>query len=90
MADMNKDKQGNTKANQQNRVVSVGAIKIANHLPFTLIAGPCVIESRAHAMEMAASLSEISQKLQVPLIYKSSFDKANRSSLNSQRGLGIE
>ena len=75
--------------NEKNRIVAIGAHKIANHLPFTLIAGPCVIESRAHALEMAAALSEISQKLQVPLIYKSSFDKANRSSLNSERGLGI-
>ncbi|MCX8506895.1 MAG: 3-deoxy-8-phosphooctulonate synthase [Alphaproteobacteria bacterium] len=87
---MNQDKKNADLTHGQNRVVAVGALKIANHLPFTLIAGPCVIESRDHALEMAAALSEISQRLRLPLIYKSSFDKANRSSLNSERGLGID
>lgn len=64
-------------------------ISIANHLPLAVIAGPCVIESRDHALEMAAALHEISQSLNLPLIYKSSFDKANRSSLKSERGLGM-
>lgn len=58
--------------------------------PFFLIAGPCVIESRALALETAAQLKEITQKLDIPFIYKSSFDKANRSSQTSYRGLGME
>jgi 2-dehydro-3-deoxyphosphooctonate aldolase (KDO 8-P synthase) len=56
----------------------------------TLIAGPCVIESREHSLKMAHSLKEISDKVNLPIIFKSSFDKANRSSLNSFRGLGLE
>ena len=72
------------------RTVSVGKIFIANDRPFTLIAGPCVIESHAHAMETAQALVELTSKLGIPFIYKSSFDKANRTSLGSARGLGIE
>src|ERR1700760_2816100 len=70
-------------------VVRVGAFAIANDLPFALIAGPCQIESRGHALEVAAALREMSAALHVPLIYKSSFDKANRTSAASQRGVGI-
>jgi 2-dehydro-3-deoxyphosphooctonate aldolase (KDO 8-P synthase) len=73
----------------KNYVVCVGAIEIANDLPFALIAGPCQIESRAHALEVAAALREMSMTVDVPLIYKSSFDKANRTSVASQRGIGI-
>ncbi|MEM1089459.1 MAG: 3-deoxy-8-phosphooctulonate synthase, partial [Pseudomonadota bacterium] len=61
-----------------------------NASPFFLIAGPCVIESEQLALDTAGELKEICEGLDVPLIYKSSFDKANRSSLKSFRGLGIE
>ena len=71
------------------RVVRVGAIDIANHLPFVLIAGPCQIESRAHALEMAHALREIAAVTGVPVIYKSSFDKANRTSAKAARGVGM-
>jgi 2-dehydro-3-deoxyphosphooctonate aldolase (KDO 8-P synthase) len=72
-----------------NHCVQVGAIAIANHLPFALIAGPCQIESRAHALEVASALREMSVATGVPLIYKSSFDKANRTSVSAARGAGI-
>jgi 2-dehydro-3-deoxyphosphooctonate aldolase (KDO 8-P synthase) len=72
-----------------NRSVRIGGMEIANHLPFVLIAGPCQIESRAHALEVAAALREMSAAIGVPLIYKSSFDKANRTSVVTQRGVGI-
>jgi 2-dehydro-3-deoxyphosphooctonate aldolase (KDO 8-P synthase) len=70
-------------------VVQVGQIAIANHLPFTLIAGPCQIESRAHALEVAAALRELSAATGVPVIYKSSYDKANRTSATAARGVGM-
>jgi 2-dehydro-3-deoxyphosphooctonate aldolase (KDO 8-P synthase) len=69
--------------------VTVGALTIANDLPFTLIAGPCQIESRAHAMEVAGVLADMSQKLGIGVIYKSSYDKANRTSANAARGVGM-
>lgn len=69
--------------------VSVKNITIGNDLPFTLIAGPCQMESRDHAMMMAETLVEICEAVGINLIYKTSFDKANRTSLNSQRGLGL-
>lgn len=72
-----------------NRVVTVGGIAIANDRPFTLIAGPCQIESRAHALEVAAALRDLSQSTGVPIIYKSSYDKANRTAANAQRGVGM-
>ena len=71
------------------RVVRVGAIEIGNSRPFVLIAGPCQIESRAHAMEVAAALRELSANTGVPVIYKSSFDKANRTSMSAARGVGM-
>jgi 2-dehydro-3-deoxyphosphooctonate aldolase (KDO 8-P synthase) len=71
------------------RTVHVKSVAIANHLPFALIAGPCQIESRAHALEVAAALREASSATGVPLIYKSSFDKANRTSVGAARGIGI-
>ena len=67
----------------------VGDIDIGNALPFVLIAGPCQIESRAHAMEMAAALHEMAGSTGVRVIYKSSFDKANRTSANAARGVGL-
>lgn len=73
-----------------NKKVQVGDITIANDLPFTLIAGPCQIESRDHALMMAEKIAEACAKANVQFIYKSSFDKANRSSLNTARGIGLE
>jgi 2-dehydro-3-deoxyphosphooctonate aldolase (KDO 8-P synthase) len=70
-------------------VVRVGAFAIGNNLPFVLIAGPCQIESRGHALEVAAALSEMSGATGVSIIYKSSFDKANRTSVAAARGIGI-
>jgi len=70
--------------------VTIGKIKISNRLPITLIAGPCAIESKDHALDMASALAEITAKLGMGFIYKSSFDKANRTSLHSPRGLGID
>jgi 2-dehydro-3-deoxyphosphooctonate aldolase (KDO 8-P synthase) len=71
------------------RRVTAGGLTIANDLPFTLIAGPCQIESRDHAMEVASALAELSQKLGIGVIYKSSYDKANRTSANAARGVGM-
>ncbi len=70
--------------------VQVGKLTIANDRPFTLIAGPCAMESRAHALEMSQALKEICGKLGIGLIYKTSYDKANRTSANAPRGLGME
>lgn len=70
--------------------VKIGGLSIGNDLPFVLIAGPCQIESAAHALETAAALKEICQAAGVGLIYKSSFDKANRTSLSSARGVGLK
>jgi 2-dehydro-3-deoxyphosphooctonate aldolase (KDO 8-P synthase) len=72
------------------RHIKVGKLTIGNDLPLTLIAGPCALESRAHALEMSAALVEMTARLGIGLIYKSSFDKANRTSLGSNRGMGIE
>jgi 2-dehydro-3-deoxyphosphooctonate aldolase (KDO 8-P synthase) len=73
-----------------NQTIVVGNAHIANHRPFTLIAGPCALESRSHAFEMAAALKEVTTKLGIGLIYKTSFDKANRTSANSPRGIGLD
>jgi 2-dehydro-3-deoxyphosphooctonate aldolase (KDO 8-P synthase) len=79
-----------TDAATLNRTVEVGPLSIANDRPFVLIAGPCALESRAHALETSHALVELTRKLGIGLIYKSSFDKANRTSLGSARGLGLE
>src|ERR1700709_1875529 len=71
------------------RTVRVGDIQIANDRPFTLIAGPCQIESRIHALDIALVLREISERTGVPIIYKSSYDKANRTSASAERGIGM-
>ncbi|MBX9618495.1 MAG: 3-deoxy-8-phosphooctulonate synthase [Hyphomicrobiales bacterium] len=73
-----------------NRIVTVGKVAFANHLPLAVIAGPCAMESRAHALEMAAALHDISRRLGIGLVYKSSFDKANRTSSDSARGIGLK
>ena len=70
--------------------VQIGNITVANNKPFMLIAGPCQIENRDHAMMMAEKISAICNPLDIPFIYKSSFDKANRSSLGTSRGIGID
>ena len=74
-------------------IVSIKAkgatLDVGNHLPLTVFAGPCVMESREHALECAAALKEISERLGIGLVYKSSFDKANRTSAQSARGLGM-
>ena len=72
------------------RHIKVGRLTIGNDLPLTLIAGPCALESRAHALEMSQALVEMTTRLGIGLIYKSSFDKANRTSLGSNRGMGLE
>ncbi len=71
------------------RTIKIGNIEVGNHLPLTLIAGPCQMESRAHALECAEYIIGITKKLGVNLIYKTSFDKANRSSLAGKRGIGL-
>ena len=70
--------------------VAIGDIVVGNDLPLTLIAGPCQLESRAHALEMSAALAEMAKKLGVAVIYKTSFDKANRTSIDTKRGLGLD
>jgi 2-dehydro-3-deoxyphosphooctonate aldolase (KDO 8-P synthase) len=74
----------------QPRTVSIGNIAVGNDKPLALIAGPCVLESRAHAMEMSHALVELTGRLGIGLIYKTSFDKANRTSLDGARGMGLE
>jgi len=71
-------------------IVSVGNIRISNDLPFTLVAGPCQIETLDHALFMADAIKKVTDKLNIPFIYKSSYDKANRTSLTGKRGAGIE
>jgi 2-dehydro-3-deoxyphosphooctonate aldolase (KDO 8-P synthase) len=73
-----------------NPVVTVGRASFGNHLPLALIAGPCALESRAHALEMASALKEITARLGIGFVYKTSFDKANRTSGASARGLGLK
>jgi len=75
---------------EPNPIVSVGKARFSNALPLALIAGPCALESRAHAFEMAAALQEITARLSIGLVYKTSFDKANRTSASSARGLGLD
>jgi len=67
-----------------------GKLTIGNDKPLTILAGPCALESRAHALEMSAALKEIAAKFKIGIIYKTSFDKANRTSSNSARGIGLE
>jgi 2-dehydro-3-deoxyphosphooctonate aldolase (KDO 8-P synthase) len=73
-----------------NAVVTIGSARFGNALPIALIAGPCALESRAHALEMASALKEITGRLGIALVYKTSFDKANRTSGASARGIGLE
>jgi 2-dehydro-3-deoxyphosphooctonate aldolase (KDO 8-P synthase) len=73
-----------------NPVVTIGGARFGNALPLALIAGPCQLESRAHALEMAAALKEIAGRLGIGLVYKTSFDKANRTSATARRGIGLD
>jgi 2-dehydro-3-deoxyphosphooctonate aldolase (KDO 8-P synthase) len=73
-----------------NATVALGAVRFSNALPLALIAGPCALESRAHALEMAAALKEIAARVGIGLVYKTSFDKANRTSATAARGIGLD
>ncbi len=73
-----------------NPIVTSGTVRFGNALPMSLIAGPCQLESRDHAFMMAGRLKEICSRLGIGLVYKSSFDKANRTSLSGKRGMGLE
>jgi 2-dehydro-3-deoxyphosphooctonate aldolase (KDO 8-P synthase) len=73
-----------------NSTVGVGAVRFGNALPLALIAGPCALESRVHALETASALKEIAARVGIGLVYKTSFDKANRTSAASARGIGLE
>ena len=78
------------KSQLPNATVAVGAVRFSNDLPLALIAGPCALESRAHALEMATALKEIAGRAGVGLVYKTSFDKANRTSAQAARGIGLD
>ena len=73
-----------------NKVIRCGKLNISNSNPFTLIAGPCQLENEAHALNVANELKKITENLGIGLIYKTSFDKANRTSLKGKRGAGLE
>ena len=73
-----------------NSTVTIGAVRFGNDLPVSLIAGPCALESKAHALEMASALKEIAARAGIGFVYKTSFDKANRTSARSARGLGLD
>ena len=75
---------------EPNPDVAVGKVRFGNKLPLALIAGPCVLESRAHAFDMAAALKDVTARLGIGFVYKTSFDKANRTSAASARGLGLD
>src|SRR5882672_7060927 len=74
----------------QPRHVSIGDLTLGNDLPLVFIVGPNTLESRGHALEISAALAEMAQKLKIGLIYKTSFDKANRSSIGGERGIGLK
>ena len=74
----------------KNKSVKCGKLNLSNSGPFTLIAGPCQLESEKHALEISSKLKKITDELRLGLIYKTSFDKANRTSLNGKRGMGLE
>ncbi len=75
---------------EANTVVEVGNVRFGNALPLALIAGPCQMESRGHAFDMAGALKEMCHRLGIGLVYKTSFDKANRTSLSGKRGVGLD
>ena len=75
---------------EPNSTVSIGRVRFGNTLPLALIAGPCALESRAHALETASALDEIARRVGIGLVYKTSFDKANRTSASGARGIGLD
>ena len=75
---------------RQPRTVEIGALQVANNRPLTIIAGPCQLETREHALMMAGALKELSEKFDIGIIYKTSYDKANRTSVSGVRGIGLE
>lgn len=79
-----------TESASANPIVAAGSVRFGNALPLSVIAGPCALESREHAFEMAAALKEIADRLGIGLVYKSSFDKANRTSAAGARGIGLK
>ena len=74
----------------EQRIIDVNGVKLANNLPFGLLCGPCQIESRQHAIDIAGAMVEITKELNIPYIFKASFDKANRTSIHGARGVGLE
>ena len=74
----------------KNKIINCNGVKISNKNPLTLIAGPCQLESEQHSMDMAGKIKEITDKFNIGFVYKTSFDKANRTSLTSKRGAGLE
>jgi len=74
----------------ENKIVKCGKLSISNKSPFTLIAGPCQLENEKHAISVAIELKKVTEKLGIGLIYKTSFDKANRTSIKGKRGAGLE
>ena len=74
----------------EQRTIKIGGFEIGNKLPFALLAGPCQIESRQPAVDMAGWMVEITRELGINYIFKASFDKANRTSINTARGVGLE
>ncbi len=72
------------------KTVTIGNLTVANDLPFTLFAGPCAIESEEHTYKMAKALKDITERLNIPFVFKSSFDKANRTSIDAPRGVGLD
>lgn len=75
---------------QPMKTIILGSVRIANNLPFALLAGPCVLESRDHAFMMCENLKNLTDKLGIPFVYKTSFDKANRTSVKAERGMGLD
>jgi 2-dehydro-3-deoxyphosphooctonate aldolase (KDO 8-P synthase) len=80
----------NVPQSKPNAVVQIGKVKVGNSLPLTLIAGPCQLESRDHALMMSSALAKLAERMNIGFIYKTSFDKANRTSITGARGLGLE
>src|SRR5471032_1805717 len=78
------------KSETPNATVTLGSVRFGNALPLALIAGPCQLESRAHALDMATALKEIAGRVGIDLVFKTSFDKANRTSAKSARGIGLD
>ena len=74
----------------EQKTVEIGSVKISNKLPFALVCGPCQIESKQHSIDICGAMIEITKELEIPYIFKASFDKANRSSVSGARGVGFE